>query len=150
RKIPIGDHKPFNSALVPDGRKAVFWEQGPQGEAVPFVADLESGSVRPGATPNLRGGGLAVSLDGELMAYDATDGSVMAVSLSGDALRRLPGPPIDRDDQLVTWSEDGKYLFLIQRRGEMPGVFLRREVATGKTTRWIEFQPADLTGVTGL
>ena len=81
------------------------------------------------------------------MAYDATDGSLMAASLSGGDARRLPGPPLDRDDQLVTWSADGRFLFLERLRPGPPGSFLRREIATGKTTSWLEFQPADMTGV---
>ena len=82
------------------------------------------------------------------MAYDAQDGSVMAASLSGGPARRLPGPSIDRDDQIVTWSADGLYLYLARVKPGLPGVFLRREISSGKTVRWLEFQPADVTGVT--
>ena len=81
------------------------------------------------------------------MAYDAEDGSVMAASLSGGPARRLPGPPVDRDDQIVTWSADGRYLYLVRFRPGLPGIFFRREISTGKTARWLEFQPADPTGV---
>ena len=82
------------------------------------------------------------------MAYDATDGSLMVASLSGGDARPLPGPPVDRDDQLVTWSADGRFLFLLRVRPGIPGSFHRREISTGKTSRWLEFQPSDLTGVT--
>jgi hypothetical protein len=98
--------------------------------------------------PNVRAEGTAFSPDGESMAYDATDGSLMVASLSGGAARRLPGPPVDRDDQLVTWSADGRYLFLGRLKPGLPGSFHRREISTGKTSLWLEFQPADLTGVT--
>ena len=84
------------------------------------------------------------------MAYDAADGSLMAASLSGAPARPLPGPPVDRDDQLTTWSDDGRFLYLVRLRPGLPGKFLRREISTGKTTTWIEFQPADPTGVTSL
>ena len=106
------------------------------------------GSPRAVALPNFRGEGIAYSPDGELMAYDATDGSLMVASMSGGDARRLPGPPVDRDDQLVTWSADGRFLFLSRVRPAWR--FLRREIATGKTSRWLEFQPADLTGVTSI
>ena len=48
----------------------------------------------------------------------------------------------------MTWSADGRYLYLARLKRGMPGSFHRREIATGKTSRWLEFQPADLTGVT--
>ena len=50
----------------------------------------------------------------------------------------------------MTWSADGRYLFLLRIRLGIPGSFDRREISTGKTSRWLEFQPADLTGVTTL
>jgi len=78
------------------------------------------------------------------------DGSVMVASLSGGEPRRLPGPPVDRDDQLVTWSADGRFLFFVRIRPGLPGSFHRREISTGKTSRWLEFQPADPIGVTTL
>ena len=134
--------------LVPGGKRIAIWRAGEGGEAQLSVVGLEGQFQRAVPLPNFRGEGIAYSPDGELMAYDATDGSLMAASLSGGDARRCPGPPVERDDQIVTWSADGRYLFLAQVRQGVPGVFLRREISTGKTSRWLEFQPADLTGVT--
>ena len=147
RKIPLGDFKPSMAGLLPDGKRIALWRTSESGEALLYVLGLEGGAPRPVAIPNFRGEGGAHSPDGELMAYDATDGSLMVASLSGGEARRLPGPPVERDDQLVTWSADGRYLFLVRWRQGPPGVFFRREIATGKTSRWLEFQPADMTGV---
>ena len=150
KKIPLGDFKPGMAALVPDGKRIALWRIGESGEAQLYVVGLEGGSPRAVAIPNFRGEGHAYSPDGELIAYDAMDGSVMVASLSGGEPRRLPGPPVDRDDQLVTWSADGRFLFLSRIRPGIPGSFLRREISTGKTTPWLEFQPADTTGVIGI
>ena len=150
RKVPLGDFKPAMACLLPDGKRIVLWRVGETGEALLYVVGLEGGSPRAVALPNFRAEGSAHSPDGELMAYDATDGSLMVVSMSGGEPRRLPGPPVGRDDQLVTWSADGRFLFLVRLRQGLPGSFHRREIATGKTTSWLEFQPADLTGVTAI
>ena len=150
RKIPLGDFKPGSAGLLPDGKRIALWRIGESGEALLYVVGLEGGSPRAVALPNFRGEGSAYSPDGELIAYDAMDGSVMVASLSGGEPRRLPGPPVDRDDQLVTWSADGRFLFLSRVRPGIPGSFLRREISTGKTTPWLEFQPADTTGVIGV
>ncbi len=148
RKIPLGDFKPAVAGLLPEGKRIFLWRMGESGEAQLYVVGLEGGAPRAVAIPNFRSEGTAHSPDGELMAYDATDGSLMVASMSGGDARQLPGPPVGRDDQLVTWSADGRYLFLVQVRPGIPGAFLRREISTGKTSRWLEFQPADLTGVT--
>ena len=150
RKIPLGELKPGMAHLVPGGKGIAVWHAGEGGETQLSVVGLEGQSPRPVPLPSFRGEGIAYSPDGELMAYDATDGSLMVASMSGGDARRLPGPPLDRDDQIVTWSADSRFLFLIQWRQGPPGVFLRREIATGKTSRWLEFQPPDLTGVTSI
>jgi serine/threonine protein kinase/Tol biopolymer transport system component len=150
KKIPLGELKASLAQLVPGGKRIVIWRLGANGEAELFVAELDGGSPRPMRMPNFRGEGFAYSPDGELMAYDATDGSLMVASLSGGDARPLPGPPVGRDDQLVTWSADGRFLFLVRVRFGIPGSFLRREISTGKTSNWLEFQPADLIGVTRL
>ena len=81
------------------------------------------------------------------MAYDTTDGSLMAASLSGGEPRpdtgssRRPGrsdsSPGAPTAGFCSWSGCGR----------TPGSFLRRDISTGKTSRWLEFQPADMTGV---
>ncbi|MET0619638.1 MAG: protein kinase, partial [Thermoanaerobaculia bacterium] len=147
RKIPIGDTHPGIPYLLPDGKRITFWRSGKSGEAQLSVVGLEGGAPRAVAIPNLRGEGHAYAPDGDLMAYDTTDGSLMAASLTGGEPRPIPGPPVDRSDQIVNWSADSRFLFLGRVRPGPPGVFLRRDVATGKTSRWLEFQPADMTGV---
>ncbi len=149
KKIPLGEIKGWPH-LVPGGKRIALWRTGVSGEALLSVAELDGHSSRPVPIPNYRGEGVAYSQDGELMAYDATDGSLMVASLSGGDGRPLPGPPVDRDDQLGTWSADGRFLFLVRVRPGIPGSFHRREISTGKTSRWLEFQPSDLTGVTAL
>ena len=150
RKIPLGELKVGSGGFLPGlpgSQRVLFESQSASGEGHLFVTGLEGHPLQPVHQPNARHEGGALSPDGELLAYDATDGSVMAASLSGGAARQLPGPPLDRGDQLVTWSADGRFLFLVQWRPGPPGVFLRREISTGKTSRWLEFQPADMTGV---
>ena len=148
REIPLGVLSPGIAAFLPGSRRIVLWHPGSDGKPVVRVAGLEGQPIQTVALPDQRLEGVAFSQDGELMAYDATDGTLMAASLSGAPARRLPGPPVDRDDQLVTWSDDGRFLYLVRVRPGLPGRFLRREISTGKTTNWLEFQPADPTGVT--
>jgi WD40 repeat protein len=150
KKIPLGEIKWAVAHLVPGGKRIALWGLGASGEALLSAVGLDGHSPRPVPIPNYRGEGGAYSPDGELMAYDATDGSLMVASLSGGGARPLPGPPVDRDDQLVTWSADGRFLFLSRVRPGIPGSIHRREISTGKTSRWLEFQPSDLTGVTAL
>jgi Tol biopolymer transport system component len=93
--------------------------------------------------------GLAFSPDGSSLAYVAVDGKPMLVSLEKGDARELPGPAVAPHEALRGWSADGQYLYFSWTMG-LPARVARREIATGRTSPWLELSPSDSAGVTAV
>jgi hypothetical protein len=60
-----------------------------------------------------------------------------------------PIPALGAGDALVTWSSDGRYLF-VYRLGEVPATVNKFELATGHKQVWKQLVPLDVSGVTDI
>jgi Tol biopolymer transport system component len=149
RRIALPGIRPAWAAFVPDGARIAVGHESDKGEALVSVVALQGGSPRRLAAPRMSAGGLAFSPDGSSLAYVAADGRPMVASLSSGHAKELPGIPVARDEVLRGWSADGQYLYFAWTMG-VPARVSRREIATGKTSSWLELAPEDSSGVTGV
>ena len=149
RKLSL-PFKPVWASFVPGGARILVVHEVEEGEQRYTIVGIEDGKLQHFPTPGHAGLGGAFSPDGNSVAYVMTSGQPVVVSLSeGGAPRELPGPPLKANEGILQWSADGRYLFIVWQLG-LPARISRREIATGKTTAWLEVQPADPSGVSAL
>ena len=73
-------------------------------------------------------------------------GRIVIAPLDGSPPRVLPGPP-EANGTDLTFSADGRFLFVIERTPTVTRVF-RRVIATGRREFWKEISASDPAGVT--
>ncbi|MFY9550349.1 MAG: protein kinase [Thermoanaerobaculia bacterium] len=150
RKVAAAGIKPIWVQFTPNGKSIAIVHTGENGQFHLSVLNLEDGRLRKVPTPEITSRGLAFSPDGARVAYVTKELKLVSVPLSSEgAPRELPGPPIESREGVFQWSADGKFLYLVWASG-VPARVSRREIATGKTSPWLELQPADVAGVTGV
>jgi Tol biopolymer transport system component len=149
RRIALPGIRPGWAAFVPDGARIAVGHESESGEALVSLVALDGGAPRRLAVPRVAASGLAFAPDGSSLAYVAVGGKLMLLSLSTGETRELPGPPVALHESLRGWSADGQYLYLAWTMG-LPARVARREVATGRTSPWLELAPADSAGVTSV
>jgi Tol biopolymer transport system component len=85
-----------------------------------------------------------VSPDGKVVAVRGPDQRRYLYPLEGGEPTPIPG--VTEDDTPYSWTGDGKFLYVAQRR-DLPRKVDRVEVATGRRERWKELRPQDAAGV---
>ena len=58
----------------------------------------------------------------------------------------MPGVPLGETDEILTWSEDGRFAF-VARYGAVPLQIDRLELSSGKREAWKTLMPEDPTAV---
>ena len=148
RMVQIPGSEPGGARFRSDGREIAVWQEDEGGEFMAFVG-LDGGQTRKARVPDIADNGSALSPNGSEVAYVRSDGKIVVSTASAGAPRELPGPPLNDSEGLKKWSGDGRFLYIFWIKG-MPAKILRREIATGTTVPWLELQPGDPTGVTGI
>ena len=146
RKVPVTRIRPHHAKFSGRGQDLLVFEEEKGGLQWEMVAD--DGRSHPSVRlPDYSlDGGSALSPDGATLAYTTTDRQLVTASVPEARRVRLPGPPLRRDEQLLQWSEDGRFLYTAQREGPRARIF-RREIATARTEPWLELQPSDAAGI---
>jgi Tol biopolymer transport system component len=129
----------------PDGKRVLFTADEP-GKGVRFyVYDVASGKSEPISQEGVNGTAFVISPDSQQIASIGPDqkGYLYPVTAAGTP-RAIAG--INQGEQPITWSADGKSLYIYQP-GELPARVYRLDVATGQRTLWKELMPADPAGV---
>jgi Tol biopolymer transport system component len=141
--VPNGPIKLFRGARwFPDGRRLLINGKEAERSGIrSYILDLAGGAPRP-LTPEGTWG-LAVSPDGMWIAGTAGDGLTLW-STTDASVKRVPGS--EPGDRPVGWTADREALW-IYRRGQMPALIQRLDLATGKKSVWRKIKPSDLTGV---
>jgi dipeptidyl aminopeptidase/acylaminoacyl peptidase len=148
RTIPIEGVKEIGTRLLPDN-KGYLIKAERDGAVDLFVMGPEGGTPRPLHAPEvgLGAGVAAVSPDGQRMAYWSGEHHLRTMSFSGGDSRLIPGPPFGEDSVLDTWSEDGRFLYIVRQMGHVPSHIDRLEIATGRREQWKTLIPEDPSGV---
>jgi eukaryotic-like serine/threonine-protein kinase len=149
KRIAVPGIEPDDATFTPDGRNLVIEHGDEKGNALLSIVKLEDGQRRASPIRIGHAHGYAISPDGSQLAYaSATDRLVVApVESGGTSAKELPGPPLGEDEDIAQWSADGRFLFL-SWTGGLPAKVIRREIATGESSPWLELQPSDTAGVT--
>jgi eukaryotic-like serine/threonine-protein kinase len=150
REYPLGElriGRTGAAAFFPDGSRVVVMGQEPGRERRSYLLDLGTGTLRPITPPGIAG--RWVSPDGRLLLARGADAKFTLYPVEANAgVPARPVPGLVPEDVPIRWSDDGRFLFVMQGKDLTASVF-RVEVSTGERKPLREFQPTDPAGVLG-
>ncbi len=121
-----------------------------------YLQDLSGGEPQPFTPegvllPKLSGS--AISPDGKSVIGIGPDQKYYLYPLKGGAA--LPVSDLDKMNQFVRWSEDGRSIYFSDQnprlnKFKLPGNVYRLNLSSGKKELWKEIAPAERTGVQGI
>lgn len=126
----------------PDGRRILFSGREAGGDLRSYVQDVTGGPPRALTPENTRA--LSISPDEQWTAAISPGQPISLWPVAGGASRPVPGS--QPDERPVTWSADGRSLWLF-RRGEIPAHIFQLDIATGRRHLWKTLVPPDPAGV---
>jgi len=128
----------------PDGKRFVF-AGNESGRGVRLYTQEISGAKPAAISPEgVDAQNFAISPDGQWVVGVGPDLKGYLYPAAGGDPKLVNGA--DPGDIPITWSQDGRSIFLY-RTGEVPAKVYRVELATGKKTVWKQIAPLDPTGV---
>jgi eukaryotic-like serine/threonine-protein kinase len=128
----------------PDGKRILFAANEP-GKGVRFyVYDMASGKSQAVSPEGVNGTAFTISPDSQQFAAIGPDQKGYFYSVSGGEPRPIPG--FNQGEQPITWSGDGRALYVYQP-GELPARVYHVDLQTGQRTLWKELMPSDPAGV---
>ncbi|HUJ96376.1 MAG TPA: protein kinase [Terriglobales bacterium] len=128
----------------PDGKHIVFSGNELDHGVRLYVQGLSGGKPQAISPEGVDAVSFAVSPDGQTIAGIGPDQKGYLYSASGGDPRPISG--FEAGDQLISWKQDSRSLFLY-RTGEVPAKVYQLELATGKKTLWKQIIPIDPTGL---
>ena len=146
RTIPIEGVKLKGARFLPKD-KGFLIKAEKDGAFDLFLLGPQGGTPRPLHAAEVTLGSIAVSPDGERVAYPSKDHYLRTMSLSGRDSRVIPGPAFDEDSMLKTWSDDGRFLYVMRRVNAVPSLIDRLEITTGRRELWRALSPEDPSGL---
>jgi WD40 repeat protein len=153
RTLPPGTVNDHNGVYwFPDGKRILISgrEHG-QGMRL-FVQSLEQGPPRPftpeGSWPLTAT--RPISPDGKLVTIFTADGTGWTLRTTDGSGEPRPIPGLPADNEVLTWSVDGRYLFVREHVAALPARIQRLDMKTGKWEPWKELRPTDAAGVRDL
>jgi serine/threonine protein kinase/Tol biopolymer transport system component len=127
-----------------DGKRVLFSANEPGKGVRLYVYELESGKSQPISPEGIHGTAFAISPDSQWVAAIGPDQRGYLYSVAGGEPRVIPG--FNPGEQPITWSTDGRSLYLYQP-GELPARVDRLDLQSGKRSLWRQLLPADPAGV---
>jgi Tol biopolymer transport system component/tRNA A-37 threonylcarbamoyl transferase component Bud32 len=127
---------------LPGGQKLLFTGNQPNRPMRTYLQDIRGGEPTP-VTPE----GMParhVSPDGKYVTA-VVGGKLNLIPLAGAAAK--PGVGVEAGEAVVSWSADGRSLFLRQNEGLTAVKINRLDLASGHQELWKELKPADPVGV---
>jgi Tol biopolymer transport system component len=136
----------FRGNWLPDGKRIVFLGREPGLNWRFYIQDVEGGGPRsiPSEGVIATGYGLLVSPDGKYVTGADARGTPTLYSLDGGAPRPIPG--LERGDNVIRWSTDGRSLYVAQEQ-TVPIKVYRLDLSTGRKDLFKELTPADTAGI---
>lgn len=134
-------------SLFPDGKRLLVAATEPGKKQRPYVKDIPDGKPRALSSEFFVLTGHPVSPDGLwVAAYREWTDDLFLLPSSGGEPRTVPNT---KDADLIRWSSDGRFLFVVER-GSLPARVVRIEVSTGRREPWKTLAPPELAGIIGV
>jgi hypothetical protein len=133
------------ATLFPDDTRAlVIADVGGRAGRV-FIEDLATGALSPALPDGVTLGGTnPISPDGTLLiGYAPESKTALLYPVGGGDARPIRG--LQEGYSPLRWTSDGKGLFL--RKGRVPALVYRLDLATGQQALWTTITPPDLAGI---
>jgi Tol biopolymer transport system component/tRNA A-37 threonylcarbamoyl transferase component Bud32 len=131
----------------PDGKRMLFSGDEPGKGVRLYVQDLNGGPAKPITEEGVDASVMAISPDGKQVAVVAPDLKPALLTIESGEVRPIPG--LDAGDAPISWTSDGRSLF-VYRLGEVPATVNRFDVSTGRKQPWKQLVPPDVSGVTDI
>jgi eukaryotic-like serine/threonine-protein kinase len=128
----------------PDGKRILFSGNEPGQGVKLYVEDITSGKSQAVTPEGVDGNAFFVSPDSQWIAGIGPDRKGYLYPVAGGDPRVIPG--LNPGEQPITWSSDGRSLYLYQP-GELPASVYRLDIQTGQRTLWRQLLPSDPAGV---
>jgi eukaryotic-like serine/threonine-protein kinase len=132
----------YSGAFFPDGKKILFAGEGSDHIPRSFVQDIDGGEARAVTADDVRA--TLISSDGKrLAAYGRREGDFYVASADGGKLERIPGTAVG--DELIQWSDDGRFLYVRTLNDSAVELF-RIDLSSGERKRWNKLEVPDNVG----
>jgi len=127
-----------------DGKRVLFsGNEADRGEKL-YVLDLDSSKTRAITPEGVNGNSFAISPDSQWVAAIGPDQRDYLYPVQGGDPQVIPGA--NQGEQPITWSSDGRSLYVYQP-GELPAHVFRIDIHSGQRTLWKNLMPTDPAGV---
>ena len=135
------------ASWLPDGKRVVFLGALRNEALRGYVQNVADGSVRAFTEPGVSAGRfweLPVSPDGSRVVVLGRDGRAMIHPIAGGAPIEIP--TIVRGEHPLSWTEDGRALFVAGMSVSPQRVF-KIDLSTGQRATWRELRPSQIAGI---
>jgi serine/threonine protein kinase/Tol biopolymer transport system component len=127
-----------------DGKRILFSGNEPGKGMRFYVLELNSSRTTPLSPEGVNGTAFAISPDSSFIAGIGPDQKAYLYPVAGGEPTLVAG--INPGEQPITWSSDGKSLYIYQP-GELPSRVYRLDLKSGQRTLWKQLIPSDPAGV---
>jgi dipeptidyl aminopeptidase/acylaminoacyl peptidase len=128
----------------PDGKRALLAASEPGRGSRLYVLDIEGGRSRPITPEGVVISAQSVSPDGRSIFARGPDGRFAIYPSEPGEPRAIPW--LEPDEIPLRWTADGGSIY-VTRFSEPPGIVDVVDLATGKRSRFTQFDPPDPTGI---
>jgi Tol biopolymer transport system component/predicted Ser/Thr protein kinase len=147
RTLPLEGLVTQMAQWLPDGKQILLNAREPGHGLRLYLQDVSGAKPRAISPEGYRTFRRGVSPDGKFAAVTSPDRKPYLYPIAGGEPSAIPG--LTAGDSPVSWSSDGRFLY-VYRRQELPAKVYRLEVATGRKELWRELMPSDAAGVVSL
>lgn len=132
--FPCGKRIIFTASDTGDNKK-IYFQNTDGGKPVCFTTDQEAVKMFT-AHP--------ISPDGKRLILTDAENNLAVYQISDGTCSPLVN--LEKDFWLIRWAGDGENIF-IWRRGEIPAIVYKYNLACGEKEEWLRLAPKDMTGV---
>lgn len=134
------------AGFFPSGKRIIFSANDLKGGRGVYVQNIDGG--KPVRFTTDQGVQILsshpVSPDGKFVILTDAENRLALYQSSGVAIAPLKN--LEKGFWLIRWTDDGENLF-IWRRGDVPAIVYKYNLASGKKEEWLKLSPKDTTGV---
>jgi len=135
----------YSGAWFPDGKRILFAGEGSDHIPRSFVQDVDGGEARAVTAEGVRA--TLISPDGRSLAAYGPDGDYYLAPADGGKLHRIRGAEFG--DELIQWSEDGRFLY-VRGADDSAVELFRIDLVTGSREPWKKLEVPDNVGFIGI